>query len=324
MLTQLEQEHLERVSGSLRGKLALMATAPWNDRRVAATGFLQEINDTWWRVHGIDPTAYQRDLDSLNRLAGWKGDFAQVSMWSSAQGQPFLMPPKFFGGDPMAMDENFVASMSLNHASLPGVSTAFERELSEQQEAGTAFSAHREYFSREYAYARFFLARAKVLQAFAHSRGLPDIPTGWRELNRRYAFYIELVPTWSRRFRPAARAALSSGLITKSFVMALNKLVHDVTLRVLQPRWVLLAGKQTWGAWPDPGFSQMGRNVGNLIRSNGKPCPVYVLLQRSAASGKNVLVVRTNFFRTVYGPNSDLELQALGRDVLSQHEMEDA
>lgn len=321
-MNELEQEQLDTLRESLDLRIQAAAEHPWRTRRATAAQLLEQINAAWWFVHKQRPAGYSSDLDRLNRAAGWSGEFAQTAEWRSADGQNLLMPPKFFGGDPLSLDENFVASMSLNHAILPSGNPGFKVELREQQSADATFNAHCNYFSRSYAYAPFFRARGQVLRAFAQARELADLPsqTDWPELNRRYAFYIELFPTRSRRFRPVSMASMYHGLTTTSFVMALNTAVHDVVLRVLRPASVLLAGKNTWTAWPDENLAPLGTDVRRLVRSRGCPCPVYMTTRWSVLSRKHVRVVRTNFLRTVFGPNSDAELQRLGRNVLGAAE----
>lgn len=84
-----------------------------------------------------------------------------------------------FGGDPTALDEDFVASMSLNHAILAVGHKGFERELRDQQSADASFTAHCDYFTQPYAYGRspapermFYvhLQTRAVCQTFRHKR----------------------------------------------------------------------------------------------------------------------------------------------------------
>src|SRR5262249_55429644 len=151
-------------------------------------------------VQEQDAYAYERDLRRLNELAGWSGEAAQVSHLRSATGEAVLAPPKFFCGDPGALDEMFVAAVSLNHAIPSG--DMFDVELRDQQNEEDCFLAHRDYFSREYVYKKFFGARARVLHAYATQIGRSDVPAleDWPALNRRFALYIEAFPTRSRRF----------------------------------------------------------------------------------------------------------------------------
>lgn len=320
MMTDCERQHVDMLRQSLEPRIAGLTGAPWNQRRIVAHQILGQINAAWWHVHELDPTAYDRDLQILNARAGWNGEYAQIGEWRSTAERTLLMPPKFFGGDPLTLEQDFIASMSLNHAVLPKKNTMFAVELLEQQDAASTFIAHRQYFLRSYAYARFFRPRGLVLHAFARAQDCRNIPpeSNWRELNLRYAFYIELYPTRSKKFRPPTHSLMYHDLGQTSFVMALNMMVHDVVLRVLRPRTVLLAGKKTWDAWPDPELSQPRANVGQRVRRKGRPCPVYVTSKPSALSAQGVLVARANFLRTVYGPNSNIELRRLGKDVLGR------
>lgn len=289
----------------------------WDARRTAASELLAAAYEAWWRVHTLDATRYERDLARLNALAGWSAPYAQVAYWRPQTGSAVLMPPKFFGGDPLALEEPFVASMSLNHAILPATSAPFARELAEQQNHPDAFEAHSRYFSRPYAYRRFFKPRGEVLHAYAMKVGAGALPTAsdWPALNRRFSFYIEAFPTRSGKFAEPPSSPGRALLDREVFVCAINSIVHDIVLRLLRPSRVLLAGKATWGAWPELGLAEFGKNVGALVRSDGR-CPVFRSSAPRAIHGETTTIVRTNFLRTVYGPNSTLELQRLGRDVL--------
>lgn len=286
----------------------------WDERKQSAGELLAAVNRAWWGVHSKDLTAFQRDLARLNKLADWRNQHEQVAFWKRNGGPSLLMPPKFFGGDPLALDENFVASVSLNHA----VPTARDltRELKDQQNELDCFEAHRQYFRKAYGYSRFFQPRGKVLHAYATAIGAVDVPPAddWAAINDRFALYLEVFPTRSVKFGAAPSCA---DLNERVFVCALNSIAHDVVLRLLQPRRILLAGKATWNAWPDSGLSARGHDVGSSVRkSSVSKCPVYRNDSPSSIYGTTVRIVRTNFLRTVSGPNSTDELERLGRDVL--------
>jgi hypothetical protein len=288
---------------------------PWDARRVAASELLEAVNGAWWTVHHQDPSAYERDLGRLNALAGWTAQFAQVGRWRSSRGATMIMPPKFFGGDPRALDEMFIGSFSLNHAILE--EDTFALELGDQQSQDDSFSAHRDYFARDYVYKRFFGSRARVLHAYATKaeRPVPSLED-WRAVNRHFALYFEAFPTRSPKFQRPPRAPAHSVLEREVFVCALNAIAHHVVLRLLRPRRILLAGRQTWDAWMDPGLASHGTSV--ALRKGTKPkCPIFRQEGTSSIYAAQVVVVRTNFLRTVCGPNSDDELTRLGRDVLA-------
>jgi hypothetical protein len=312
----IEQAALASLRGVVATRIEAESGGQWAARRVAASELLAAVNGAWWNVHDQDPSAYERDLRRLNELAGWTGQQAQIAVWRSPLGETMVMHPKFFGGDPRALDEMFVASVSLNHAILE--EETFAVELRDQQTREECFSAHRDYFSRHYGYKKFFGPRGRVLHAYATQTGRRPVPTleDWRALNRNFALYIEAFPTRSRKFQLPPRAPSSATLDLEVFVCALNAIAHDVVRRLLRPRRVLLAGRATWAAWRDPGLVGQGTSVVLREGTKGK-CPVFRQQAASSIYGAEVVVVRTNFLRSVYGPNSNEELTRLGSEVLA-------
>lgn len=316
----IEHQEVGKLKEDIDQRIQAAAFCPWSVRQATASQLLARANEAWWRVHRSDPSAYQRDLDHLNDLTGWRGQYAQVALWMPCgpRSSPVLMPPKFFGGNPLALHEYFVASMSLNHAILRPTSAPCAQELAEQQCEADAFTAHSSYFLRPYAYARFFRPRGEVLSAYANKIGVPAVasPTNWPTLNQRLSFYIETFPTRSVRFAPPPLKPTHAMLNSNVFVCAINSMVHDIVLRLLRPTRILLAGRASWQAWPDPGVAAYGQDVGVRVRGNGK-CPVFHYRAASAVHGELTTIVRTNFLRTVSGPNSTVELRLLGSDVLA-------
>ncbi len=315
----VERQKIAALTVHLATRIQAAVGDSWPARRDTAKELIQSVYETWWNVHARDPNAYGRDLNRLNTLTGWAGPHAQVAYWQPSRGNAVLMPPKFFCGDPSSLEESFVASMSLNHAVLPSTNTSFAQELMDQQGAAAALAAHAEYFTRPYAYAKFFRPRAHVLHAYASAIGVRQLPpvANWTAINRRCSLYIEAFPTRSPKFALPPLGPAPAALQSSVFVCALNAIVHDIVLRLLRPRCVLLAGKASWHAWPEPG-STVGADTGHLVRVAGKhKCGVYRDQVTSAVHGGAVTVVRSNFLCTVYGPNSNDELQRLGRDVLT-------
>jgi len=244
-MDRTERATLASLRSLASARIERESLAAWDARRRAATELLAAVNDAWWTIHQQDPSAYERDLLRLNALAGWTGVHAQLATWRSSQGEAVLMPPKFFGGDPRAVDEMFVASLTLNHATLDG--PGFAAELSDQQTANDCFSAHRDYFTRWYAYKKFFGARARVLDGYATRAGRHPVPPSedWRGLNHRFTLYVEAFPTRSRRFQRPPQTLAPGAFDREVFVCALNTIAHDIVLQLLRPRRVLLAGRQT-------------------------------------------------------------------------------
>lgn len=313
-MTPLESQKVNDLQVLLNKRVQAATTKPWVERRKVANELIAAANDTWWSVHSTDAGAYQRDLDLLNSLAGWNDEYKQVAFWKPSGGGSVLMPPKFFGGNPLELDEIFVASMSLNHAVAKPDYKPFAQELAEQQNSKSAFVAHSEYFQRDYAYAKFFESRGDVLYAYAQQRGAKSLPqpADWHTLNQRFAFYIEAFPTRSHTFaKPTTR-----DFGKEVFVCAINSIVHDIVLRLLRPSRVLLAGQATWDAWPDQGLATHGQDVRTLVRKDGT-CKVFRFSGQSSVHGGQTTIVRTNFLRIVRGPNSNEELERLGRDVLA-------
>src|ERR1043165_2804913 len=200
-MNELEEQCVRGVTRAVDAQLQNCAGGSWEARRIAANDLLSAVNTAWWTVYRSDPSGYKRDLEFLNQLAGWSGKHAQVDIWRGGSGRDLLMPPKFFGGNALTLDERFVASVSLNHGILPSGNMNFEAELDDQQDADRAFRAHREYFNRSYAYGRFFQPRANVLRAYAATLRL-QVEDTWQAVNSRLAFYIESFATRSERFKP--------------------------------------------------------------------------------------------------------------------------
>jgi hypothetical protein len=316
---ELEQRMYEELATEIAQRVRLARPLDWVQRRVLAYELLRAVTRAWWRVYEQAPASYAADLTRLNVLAGWSGEYKQLPFWNPSDGSGgMLMAPKFFGGNPSVLAEPFVASMSLNHAAGSPESQSFQNELADQQSASSAVAAHSEYFLRPYAYERFFSARARVLSGYVEAlqRHQASKVPHWREINGEWSLYIEAFPTWSRKFRPPATGVCARDLQSSVFVCALNSLVHKVVLNLLQPRAVLLAGRATWGVWPDPALSSEGHDVSATVRPVGRSCRVYVFCGASSL-GHLTRVVRSNFLRTVFGPNSNDELDRLGRHVLA-------
>lgn len=318
-MDHVERQEIAALKRQVATRTQEVMSDSWPTRNVTAKELIQRVYEIWWNVHARDPDAYGRDLNRLNTLTGWEGPYAQIAYWQPSHGKAVLMPPKFFCGDPSSLEESFVASMSLNHAVLPPTNTSFADELLDQQGAASTVAAHAEYFTRPYAYAKFFRPRARVLHAYASAIGVPRLPTvaQWETINQRCSLYIEAFPTRSPKFALPPLKPAPTTLRTNVFVCALNAIVHDIVLQLLRPRCVLLAGKASWHAWPDAGSTD-GADVGHLVReASTYKCGVYRDQVTSTVHGGAVTMVRSNFLCTVYGPNSNDELQRLGRDVLA-------
>lgn len=313
-----EKQELAALREEVSKRLLVTLRGTWLERRAVAAELLARANETWWRVHQLDTSAYERDLHRLNELTGWQGIHAQRATWRSSHGAEVLMPPKFFAGDPLALHDHFIASISLNHAVLSPNSASFAEELQEQQNTLDAFAAHRLYFSKGYAYSKFFRPRGEVLRAYATAVGILSVgaPADWRELNRTLSIYIEAYPTRSPKFVLPPLAPSRAVVETSVFVCAINAVVHDIVIRLLRPRRVLLAGRASWQLWPDSSTSDLGVDVSHLVRPGGA-CAVFRNFALGSIRGESTTVVRCNFLRTVYGPNSSDELRALGEQVLA-------
>ena len=290
-----ERRIIEARSAAVAAALAKFGDQPWETRAREAAAQLTAIHDDWWDRHEADHDAYARDLLKLNKLAAWPGPYASVS--TVVRGKPFLTPPKFFGGDPTQLHQDFVLGISLNHTA-PNMD-GYLAQLLDFQTRDSCLKANRDYFRQAYVYGVFFKPRARVLGAYAAARGL-EVPEDWRVTNERYSLYFELYPTTSQKCQQSS--APLSRLEAEVFVMALNRLAHEVVLGLLRPRAVLLAGKATW----------------SLLRSSK---PTYVSakclgtldhIELNSAAGPSA-VVRCNFLRTVRGPNKNTELEELGR-----------
>lgn len=288
---------------AVEAAVAEFGSSAWSKRAAAAALQLEGIHADWWGRFNAQPDAYARDLARLNALAGWSGDYAAVREVERA-GRRYLAPPKFFGGSAAALSEDFVLAVSLNHATPE--TDGYVAELADFQVQGSCLIAHRDYFRQAYAYRRFFASRAKVLTGYTEARRL-EVPQDWRLVNERFSLYLERYPTLSRKCTGAA--ACHEELEAESFVMALNALAHDVVLRLLRPRAVLLAGRATWALVPAAAPADSSERIRPDQR---RACPATVDRLALAPGAAPSTVVRCNFLRTVHGPNSDDELRRLG------------
>lgn len=305
-MTPAEAQVAAELAESVSVATLELGAAPWPRRQARALEVLKAIHLAWWKNHLAHPARYQQDLDDLNELAGWTDKARQVSTFG-ADGQTFFLPPKFFGGDPLALGEHFVLSISLNHAipAHPG----FAAELAAQGAPQSAFDGHLRYFKSNYAHAPFFSPRGTVLASYARTLGHAGVPTDWRGVNERYALYIEAFPTRSRR---SVLPTNHEATFERIFLMALNTLARRAIIGILKPRVVLLAGQATWNLFDRLG-SALGRDAAAEIRPVLKDSlQVYVDTVNVGTPGQPIRVVRTNFFPNRFGPNSTEEWNRLG------------
>jgi hypothetical protein len=302
-ITEAQHARIDELEEGLEA--ASHATEP-AARRESAARLLGQAVEVWFAEHREHPAAYAAALDAMNREADWTGDDRQLPVWTAPNGELLLLPPKFFGGDVSGLHDNYVLSISLNHAILgAGAADAFATEISDQQTPTTMTSSCRDYFSKPYAYRPFFSARAKMLAAYAEVRGRPCAPgSSWQDVNARWSLYIERLPTRSR-----SCGRVPAWPRRTSFVRALNEFAHDVVFALVPPGAILLAGKANRDVLPGIAW----RSCGELVRPDQtRSCPVdrgsYAI-----TGGRSVPVIRCNFLRTVNGPNSDVELVRLGR-----------
>lgn len=290
-----ERRIIEARSAATVAALAEFRDQPWETRAREAAAQLTAIHDDWWTRHEADRDAYARDLSKLNQLADWSESYAAVS--NVVRGKPFLTPPKFFGGDPACLHQNFVLAISLNHAA-PNMD-GYSAQLLDFQTRDSCLMANCYYFRQAYVYGKFFKPRARMLAAYAAARGL-EVPEDWRVTNERYSLYLERYPTTSQRCQRSK--APHSRLEAEVFVMALNRLAHKVVLGLLRPRAVLLAGQATWSLLPSS----------NPIHVSPTCLGTLDHIELNPGAGLSA-VIRCNFLRTVRGPNTNTEVEALGR-----------
>ncbi len=290
-----ERRIIEARLKAINAALVEFRDQPWQARAAQAAVQLTAIHDDWWTRHKADLGAYARDLSTLNELAGWRENYTAVTSVVHRE-NVLTLPPKFFGGDPALLHQDFVLAISLNHKT-PKDSNS--DEVTDFQTRDACLQAHRHYFRQAYVYRRFFAPRATVLSTYAAARKL-SVPEDWRAINEQYSLYLEGYPTFSQNFREPR--APRDRLEDEVFVMALNRLAHKVVLGLLRPRAVLLAGRATWSLLMSSNPIQVEpKCLGTLD---------HVALDPLAAP---CAVLRCNFLRTVYGPNTTTELEELGR-----------
>jgi len=294
-LTSTQRDVFRRVQAIVDHGCESIPTA-WLERRELARTLLAQVVDAWFSADLASPGDYPREIAAINQRAGWKAS-ELLQRYEFDKANRTRLPPKFFGGG-SELEEEFVLSISLNHKLPPATASArslhlFTQESSEFDRARMA-DACWSYFDRSYAYSKFFVPRAHVLRAYAVTSGnfemrKLDPAHDFREINARFALYLELYPTWSPSFGDCVPL--------DSFVLRLNDLVRRIVREVLQPRVLLLAGRASWMCSDAPQGERVNFGTGKFAD----------VVQHGGLG-----VVRTNFLRTVHGPNSNAELAALG------------
>lgn len=301
-MNELERQVLREIEDRLEAARQAVAQATWEQRREAASGLFEVIHSAWWRRHASVPGAHAADIERLNEILGLEGEEAQLATTDDGE----ILPPKFFGGDPRELDKAFVLSVTLNHATPK--TKKFRRELKDFQRRDTCWRAHAGYFRQDYVHRVFFWPREKVLSAFAGALREPARPPGAvTDPNRSRALYLEVLPTFSRRFGRERITADERAALAELFTMRLNDVARRVVLEILRPRHALLVGRAAADFLPPTPAAAphaMGRSVSTDL----------VTIE---ATGVPVRVVRCNFIGRG-GPRRNPELALLGR-LLVEH-----
>jgi hypothetical protein len=300
--------HLEALS-TLRSDLASRISNRPQDhasRRASLKEFLTTLNHAWWSSHEANREAYEKELTALNHAAGWTGDHSQKSNIETN-----LLPPKFFSAPLDTLDDSYVLCVSLNHK-FRGLTGHFVDEVADFQHEASHLQHCLQYFDKEYAYKTFFLARAKVLKAYANLTD--DPPSQWRSINRHFGAYVEAFPTWSEESTVPHDAFDDAPF----FVTSLNRLAHAAFLGILPPRVVLAAGRDAVAAlsrvMSEHNFSSSGaKDVTYDVLDRTRRARGPITVQTFKRETQSIRVISSPFLRTAAGPNSDDELARLGR-----------
>ena len=296
--------------------------SPWSQRKDVSLGLLRSVHDLWWDRHEQEPMHYQSELQLINTAANWTGEKAQKSQWCPFKSEgSFFAPPKFLGCSFDSLTDDFVLALSLNHKLATEEKLVAEAKAQEQR--GTAWTSHVEYFEQPYAYGTFFKRRHTVLSM----RDRPD--RGWEQggaeedwlSTNRNSLYVEVLPTRSNKQALIPQHAAS--ILDSTWLMRLNQLVINVAFDVMCPRYILVAGKLAMQHVERLG--KMGN--WNVSRFNfqdpvwNADSPDFKVAHPTANQKVATLLtddtgrrcVKCYFLATVSGPNSHAEKRRVGR-----------
>jgi hypothetical protein len=184
---------------------------------------------------------YVEDLIQMNQAAGWDADCAQ---------QPAVRA-KFFGGNPRSLEPHYVLMVSLNHRLETKPSARRASEYQALNNHGMHFDTCKFFFSRRAAVAQpphyhptFFNKRADVLAGYLEAAGFAVTQDPFERLER-HSLYVERYPTWSPNSSPPANP------LRGPYCVELNDRVLALTLELLPPAAILLAGTTAWNVLDD-------------------------------------------------------------------------
>lgn len=299
-MNAFEIQLLREIEGRLEGFARDLASATWERRREAARDVFALIHAAWWRRYAAGPDRHAHDVQRINEILGLQGDDTQLAETSEGE----ILPPKFFGGDPIDLEETFVLSVTLNHA-LPAT-RKFQRELADLQTEDACWRSHAGYFQQDYVHRVFFSPRAKVLLAFVGALPPAIDRDAFADPNRSRSLYLEVLPTRSRTFRLERITPEQHAALADVFTMALNDVARRTVLRILRPRHALLVGRAAADYLP----------ITRAAAPHPMGCGVSTDSITVEWTGVTVRVVRCGFIGRG-GPRRKEELAQLGRLLVS-------
>jgi|SRR5712671_973436 len=252
-----------------------------------------KLRDIITRAFEVSQEAYAAELTEHNAVLGLSGDFAFRSE----------VRPKFFTGNPDSLKpSSYLLVLSLNHKYKPGPGT--NEELAALN-VGPAdhFMSCVNYFETDEPYV-FYKRFKPVLEGM----GFRPARLGMR------VFFMDALPFFSSESRSLTPADLRK--VGGPFAELNREAVRAVVTEV-QPAALFINGKtafsalETWGggsvAWRD-------RVLANTTQVG--TCKVEV--SQVSLFGMSVRAVRSNFLRSVHGPNSNAQCQELGELLIAR------
>ena len=250
-------------------------------------GLATKLRDIVDRSFTVSQLTYAAALSAHNAMLGLDGDLAF---------RPEVRP-KFFTGNPDALlPGGYLLALSLNHKYAPGPGISGELDA---LNAGPAehYVSCVNYFKRYRPY-RFYTNFAPVLRGM----GLKAPELG------KHVFFMDALPFFSARSRPLTPADLrrmGGGLVE------LNREAIRAVVTEAPPAALFVNGRTAYSAleaWSDGPVKWRSHVLAG--RTSVGPCTVEVA--QVSLFGVTARAVRSNFLRSVYGPNSNEQCLELG------------
>lgn len=242
---------------------------------------LRELVETAFRVTAEE---YAAEVSRHNASLGLAGDFSFVTD----------VRPKFWTGDPVSIRPGaYVLVISLNHKFTRAPTV--DAEVSDLNESSEAhYRACAEHFTRHRVYS-FYRNFAPVLNEMG--LGLAS-----------HAFFMDALPFFSRRSRRLSAPEIRG---CEGRLVELNREAVRCVVTSAPPALVYVNGTTAQSALESWGAADVDWRA-HYLASATSAGQCRVDLARLHLFGVPIRAVRSNFLRSVYGPNSRDQLRELG------------